>query len=106
MSYRFMRLIVFFDLPTETSEDKRDYRDFRKCLLNNGFIMMQESVYCRMLINPQAGKAVMDTIRKNKPEKGLVQVLSVTEKQFVRMEYLVGEASTDVITGDEKVIIL
>ena len=44
MSYRFMRIIVFFDLPTETLEDKREYRKFRKMLIENGFVMMQESV--------------------------------------------------------------
>ena len=47
MSYRFMRMLVMFDLPTETGEDRRNYRKFRKGLLENGFYMLQESVYCR-----------------------------------------------------------
>ena len=47
MSYRFMRILVMFDLPTETSEERRDYRKFRKNLIKNGFIMMQESVYVK-----------------------------------------------------------
>ena len=49
-----MRMMVFFDLPTETAEDRRNYRLFRKTLINNGFIMMQESVYCKLLINRTA----------------------------------------------------
>ncbi len=48
MSYRFMRVLVFFDLPVQTSEDMKNYRLFRKKILKNGFFMMQESVYCRM----------------------------------------------------------
>lgn len=101
-----MRVLVFFDLPTETPEDKRNYRRFRKALISNGFIMLQESVYCRLLINAGAGEAAMDTVRKNKPPAGLVQMLTVTEKQFASMEYLVGKLETDVVTTDERLVIL
>lgn len=106
MSYRFMRLLVFFDLPSETSEDKRNYRKFRHMLIKNGFLMLQESVYCRMLITPTAERAAMEIIRKNKPPEGTVQMLSVTEKQFSKMEYLVGENHSEIIDSDERLIIL
>lgn len=101
-----MRLLVFFDLPTETNEDKRVYRRFRRCLLKNGFMMLQESVYCRMLITPTAERAAMEIIRKNKPPAGTVQMLSVTEKQFSKMEYLVGECTSEVIDSDERLVII
>jgi CRISPR-associated protein Cas2 len=101
-----MRVIVFFDLPTETNEDKRNYRNFRKTLIKNGFIMLQESVYCRMLITPSAESSLLENIRKNKPPKGIVQILIVTEKQFSKMEYIVGESHSDVIDSDERLIIL
>ena len=45
MSYRFMRIIVFFDLPTETALDRKNYTKFRKFLIKDGFIMLQYSVY-------------------------------------------------------------
>lgn len=106
MSYRFMRVLVFFDLPTESSEDKRNYRKFRKVLIKNGFFMLQESVYCRMVLNPTVEKSVIDTIRKAKPPAGLVQVLSVTEKQFSKMEILVGSVNNEVIDTDERLLIL
>ncbi len=106
MSYRFMRLLVFFDLPTETNEDRRNYGKFRRCLIKNGFMMLQESVYCRMLITPTAERAAMDIIRKNKPPEGSVQMLSVTEKQFSKMEYLVGEYHSEIIDSDERLVIL
>jgi len=106
MSYRFMRVIVFFDLPTETLENKREYRRFRKVLIKNGFMMMQESVYCRMLLTPSAGKAVVDVIKKNRPAEGIVQLMTVTEKQFAGMEYITGEHHSEVIESDERLIIL
>lgn len=106
MSYRFMRVLVFFDLPTETLENKRAYRNFHKLLIKNGFIMMQESVYCRMLLTPSAGRAVLDTIRKNRPPVGLVQVMTVTEKQFAGMEYITGTHYSEVIDSDERLVII
>lgn len=101
-----MRVLVFFDLPTVTPENMRNYRLFRKALLKNGFFMMQESVYCRMVLNQSIEKSAIEAIRKAKPPEGLVQILSVTEKQFSKMEYLVGKSNKEVIDSDERLIIL
>lgn len=101
-----MRVLVFFDLPTETLENKREYRKFHKLLIKNGFLMMQESVYSRMLITPSAGRSVLEIIRKNRPSAGIVQVMTVTEKQFAGMEYITGEHHSEVIDSDERLIIL
>lgn len=106
MSYRFMRVIVFFDLPVETTENRRDYSRFRKSLIRNGFIMLQESVYCRMVLNQNVASATCTNVRKNKPPKGLVQILTVTEKQFAKMEFVTGEYNTDVISDDRRILIL
>lgn len=99
-----MRMIVFFDLPTETAAERRNYRRFRRFLIENGFLMMQESVYCKLLLNGSAQTAMAESIRKNKPPKGIVQMLTVTEKQFSKMEYIVGEWTSDVISSDERLI--
>ena len=101
---RFLRLLVFFDLPTETKQDRREYARFRKFLVKNGFLMMQESVYCKLLLHANAQQALLAQLRKNKPPAGLVQILTVTERQFVRIEYLVGEYSGDVIISDKRLI--
>ncbi len=106
MSYRFMRMLVMFDLPTETPADRKNYRQFRKMLIKNGFFMLQESVYTRMLLNSSVQKSSLETIRKNKPPAGTVQVLTVTEKQFATMEFISGEARGDVLDSDERLVIL
>ncbi len=67
---------------------------------------MQESVYCKLAQNSTAANSIIDSIRKNKPEEGLVQVLKVTEKQFSKMEYIVGESKSNVLTSDERLVIL
>ncbi len=94
-----------FDLPTETAEDRRTYRTFRKGIMKLGFFMMQESVYCKMVLNESAKVNIIASVKKIKPTKGLVQILSVTEKQFQKMEFLVGSAKSNVIDSDERLVI-
>lgn len=106
MTYRYMRVIVMFDLPVTTSENIREYTKFRKYLIKSGFMMMQESVYCKLALNTTVSDAIVSNLRKNKPPIGLVQVLTMTEKQFQRIEFIVGTSKTNVIDSDERLIIL
>lgn len=101
-----MRILVMFDLPSVTSLEHREYVKFRKSLIKSGFLMLQESVYCKIVSNSAMGEAVVDNIKKNKPNSGLVQVLKVTEKQFSKMEYIVGQGKSDVLDTDERLVIL
>lgn len=102
-----MRILVLFDLPITTLENKRSsYRIFRKYLLKNGFMMMQESVYCKIALNAIAADAIIKKVKLNLPQEGLVQLLTVTERQFSRMEVLVGEVHNDVLNSDERLVIL
>jgi len=101
-----MRIILFFDLPTESLEDRREYRKFRKFLIKKGFLMLQESVYCRLVLNQTVAKAVVSAVKNNKPKDGLVQLIVVTEKQFSKMEYICGENKSSIIDSDSRLVIL
>lgn len=106
MSYRFMRIIVFFDLPTVTAEERRSYTKFRKFLIKSGFVMLQESVYSKIVLNQTAAQAVYGSLRRNKPPAGMVQILAVTEKQFEKSEILVGEYQSEILNNDERLVFL
>lgn len=104
---RFMRLLVFFDLPVETAKQRKNYRQFRKYLIKEGYLMLQESVYAKLVTNEaNAGAAIM-RLRKNRPPQGLVQVLKVTERQFETMIYITGnrEAYDEVDTMEEFLVL-
>ena len=101
-----MRVIVMFDLPTETALQRRHYRWFRKFLINDGFVMMQESIYTKICLNMHAVRHVELNIEKNKPPKGLVQVMSVTERQFASMRLIVGELDNTYIQNDERLVVI
>ncbi|MGC4440286.1 CRISPR-associated endonuclease Cas2, partial [Streptococcus suis] len=102
MSYRYMRMILMFDMPTDTAEERKAYRKFRKFLLNEGFIMHQFSIYSKLLLNNTANKAMVDRLQENNPKKGSITLLTVTEKQFSRMIYLNGDKDTSVANSDER----
>lgn len=101
-----MRILVMFDLPVITDTDRREYRKFRKFLILNGFLILQESVYCKIAQNSVVADGIVENIKKNKPQAGLVQMLKVTEKQYSKMEYIVGESKSEVLDSDERLIIL
>ena len=101
-----MRVIVFFDLPVLTDVNRTDYRAFRKFLIKSGFMMLQESVYCKLAQNSSMADIMVDNIKKNKPHEGLVQVLRVTEKQYANMDFIVGEKTGDILTTVERLVIL
>ncbi len=101
-----MRVIVFFDLPVLTGQQRREYTKFRKFLLKSGFLMMQESVYCKLALNGTAVRGIVDNVHKNSPKEGLVQLLTVTEKQYAKMDFIIGEVKSEVLDSDERLVIL
>ena len=105
-NYRFMRILVFFDLPVETAKNRREYSRFRRFLIKEGFIMMQESVYCKLALNMTVVDSVSSRVRKTKPSDGIVQMLTVTEKQYNSMEFIVGSKKSDIIDSDERLVVI
>lgn len=99
-------MILMFDMPTETVEERKAYRKFRKFLLSEGFIMHQFSIYSKLLLNNSANKAMIDRLQANNPKKGNITLLTVTEKQFARMIYLNGERDISVANSDKRLVFL
>lgn len=98
--------MVLFDLPVVTPENKRNYVRFRKFLIKSGFIMMQESVYTKLAPNSSVASAIVDNVRKNKPPEGLVQMMTITEKQYSKIEFVVGSGQKKILESDERLVII
>jgi len=85
-----MRMLVFFDLPVVTKSERRAYAQFRRFLLNDGYDMIQFSVYGRILNGNDAEDKHMKRLVAHLPKEGSIRVLTVTEKQYASMKLLVG----------------
>lgn len=101
-----MRLMIMFDLPVETAAERKEYRIFRKKLINEGFLMIQFSVYERVCVTRQAAIFLENRVRKFVPSGGVVQSLMVTEKQYNDMHFLVGKPIKDVRNTSDRTVIL
>lgn len=107
MRYQEMRILCMFDLPVETQRQKRDYRIFRKSLIENGFSMLQYSVYYRIVPNRSAGKKYEMLLARSLPAMGEVRLLYVSEKQFEDMKLLVGQKSRqERVVGIQKLVVI
>ncbi len=81
-AYRIMWLFVFFDLPTNTKKERKAASRFRKELLQDGFSMMQFSVYVRHCASKESAEVHIKRVKSMVPSKGQVSILSITDKQY------------------------
>ena len=82
-----MWVFVTFDLPTETKRDRSNATKFRKLLLQDGFTMMQYSIYTRHCASRENATVHIKRVKGFLPPKGEVVVFSLTDKQFGMMEF-------------------
>ena len=101
----FMRLLVFFDLPVNKSEQRRIATRFRKDLLDDGYTMLQFSVYCRVCRGQDIVDRQIKRLKKIIPAEGNVRILQVTDKQYGSMLFLVGEPKKEEKFGAEQLLL-
>ena len=88
-----MWLFAMFDLPVKTPKARRLYTRFRNMLLDDGFSMMQYSVYARYCASEETATVHRQRIRASLPPEGYVRILAVTDRQFGKMENYIGKSS-------------
>ena len=88
--YRVMWVLVFFDLPTETKKDRKNYAIFRDKLITDGFTMFQFSIYLRHCPSRENAEVHIKRVKNNLPPNGHVGILCITDKQFGNMELFYG----------------
>lgn len=89
--YRTMWVMAMFDLPTDTKQARKDYTDFRKSLLKDGFCMLQYSVYARHCASEENADVHYNRVKSFLPPDGEVRIVAVTDKQFERMHIFWGK---------------
>ncbi|MDD6187481.1 MAG: CRISPR-associated endonuclease Cas2 [Oscillospiraceae bacterium] len=92
---KFMRMIVFFDLPVTTAPERKAATKFRNFLIKDGYCMMQFSVYSRVCNGNDAVEKHSKRLKTNLPKNGSVRLLTITEKQYRNMAILLGEISVN-----------
>lgn len=86
-----MWLVAMFDLPVTTREARRRYAKFRKHLISLGFSMLQYSVYARCCRSEDSSDQTRRDVTAVLPPEGQVRLMSVTDRQFAKMEVFFGK---------------
>ena len=96
--YRIMWVLIFFDLPTETSEERKIASKFRKEIMQDGFTMFQLSIYLRHCASRENAEVHIKRTKDKLPSKGHIGIMCVTDKQFGMMEIFYGKKEQEVQT--------
>jgi CRISPR-associated protein Cas2 len=95
-----------FDLPMVTKNDIRIYTKFRMYLIKNGYLMMQFSIYSKLFNNRDAVVNHVDILRRNVPSNGQIRIMMVTEKQYAKIEVIVGGKSNQEVYINEQAFLI
>lgn len=93
-AYDIMWVIVMFDLPTETSSERKKATGFRNSLLELGFHRKQLSVYMRHSANLEKAKSMGQKVKNCLFSEGLVSILYITDRQYAMVENFIGKRAS------------
>lgn len=106
-SYKNMRLLVLFDMPVEKAAQRKEYVRFRKKIMDDGFMMLQFSVYSRYCNNDSDAEKHIKRVKELKPKYGNIRILKVTENQFESMILVQGEKTAqERLETDEQLTVI
>jgi CRISPR-associated protein Cas2 len=103
---RILWLFVFFDLPVGTKPERRAATRFRNFLKDDGYMMLQFSVYARVCRGEEAVDKHLQRVTRNLPTRGSVRALQVTDRQYGRMRLLLGEAGKNEKVAHQQLVML
>jgi CRISPR-associated protein Cas2 len=83
--YRMAWVLVFFDLPVGTPEERKAATNFRKDLIQDGYMMVQFSVYARPCGTADRVETQVRRLKLKIPSKGEVRGLMISDAQWGRM---------------------
>lgn len=101
-----MWLMVFFDLPVTSKPDRRAATKFRNFLRDDGYMMLQYSVYARVCRAEDAVEKHVRRVVSNLPGSGSVRALQVTDRQFGRTQILLGQVPKTETLGTAQMMLL
>ncbi len=100
-----MWILVFYDLPTYTAEERKTSAEFRKNILEEGFTMFQFSMYARPCPSRENAEAHIRRVEKILPPRGKVGIMTITDKQFGMIKLYYGTASAPVPEGYQQLML-
>jgi CRISPR-associated protein Cas2 len=83
--YRMAWVLVFFDLPVGSPDERKAANNFRKDLIHDGYMMVQFSVYARPCGTAERVETQVRRLKAKIPKQGEVRGLMISDAQWGRM---------------------
>jgi CRISPR-associated protein Cas2 len=93
-------LIVAFDLPVGTKKQRKAATNFRNFLIDDGYQMMQFSVYVRAGVSFARQETHIERLKKSLPPEGSVRAVFVTRSQWERSYVIQGSPASETEAED------
>jgi len=90
-AYKMGWILAMFDLPVVTKEERKTATKFRKFLLDDGYVMINYSVYARPCVNWEKMRKHAERLEPAAPPGGNIRVLFITDKQWVDALVVIGK---------------
>lgn len=100
--YRNMRLLLMFDLPSIEDYEKKEYTQFKKIIIKNGYTMMQFSVYIKCVNTQTKIEQELNKLNKYIPTSGNIRIIAITEKQYMNMAIILGKKKINEIYNNSE----
>ena len=82
--------MAMFDLPVMTDKERKTATRVRNDLIDQGFLMIQFSVYARPCVNFEQLTKHISTLQKMVPEAGNVRLIYITDEQWAKSVTVIG----------------
>jgi CRISPR-associated protein Cas2 len=96
LKFKMGWLLVAFDLPVGTKEQRKRASGFREFLKDDGFTMLQWSVYARPCVSFARQQTHLDHVKANIPDEGSVRAIFITRAQWERSYVIHGKPASEV----------
>jgi CRISPR-associated protein Cas2 len=88
--YRMGWILAMFDLPVMTDKERKAATRFRNDLLENGYLMVQFSVYARPCVTFEQMEQHVARMKPMIPEAGNVRLMFMTDEQWKKSFTVIG----------------
>ena len=89
--FRMWWILAMFDLPVVTNQERKVATQFRNDLLDNGYLMIQYSIYARPCVTYEQLEMHIARIKKLIPTAGNVRIMFMTDEQWKKSFTVIGE---------------
>ena len=89
--FRMGWILCMFDLPVLTDRERKAATRFRNSLLDDGYLMIQFSVYARPCVSQEHLEKHIAKVKAFVPEAGNVRIMFMTDEQWKKSVTVIGK---------------